>query len=1064
MFCCSLNTNRLCRQRNSEFFEAPRNRLTKYMMTRWRILFLLLLFLQATPPVGAALPDKAGPAEHEILTISADRLDARRKNLDSERKTVEELTAEVRERKKKRDRKLALLQNATVTETTLEQARLAMESAKVNVQSASLDLANEKQQVQTLQDDIITLQHQIDAIKDKQKNQTRLAELQKQTALAKSLLPIDLEYTQLLATHLGLLQKKADLAESWWQSMQAVFQQQQQIRHQESLEDMQHRLQQQEQKVQEETARLQQELTALEEDDPQTPSRRELLQKKIEGMNEALTILKTRIQVQAMKSEHDGMDLTGITHLSVGKLQADMKILKRIAGQLKPMISLTTGRLDVFQQQWTLLQKQYALKNISEELFTREKKILTNLIEQFNSLLSMVQSFNTQIQQDLNHVEMAYGTSVRQSLTARQSLPHEPAAWKNVLVEFSTLPSRLQQLFTQTAYELFSGWTRSSPGKKIIISGLSFILLLLAMALGRLPIIKDGEAARELHFSVKTKIIGLSLLRSCRFWLLSGGILLTSGWIFQIEPTIFRILLLFTIVGFALQVVVKLSYWIFISPLVPLERRQPQLHHMVLWVSGFSALFALLVGLGNIGIFSIHLRDVIDRLFMLLLLPVVYFFLHLRAVLVAGIHPEHKGGFWVHLVALASFSIPLTVLSAAIVGLAGYINLAWFVAGKLALFLLVVIAWIVVRDLVKDLLETIKLHLEKKALEHNLPASMPMASLERVTDLLLFLVALWFLAWLYGWGRGSAADSFLKIWLNHPLFHLNQQAITLANILTSIFLFVLFLYIGSLVRYVTYAWLYGNIRDRGLRNSLSVFTQYAVLVIGALVALNSLGINLTSLTIFAGALGVGIGFGLQNIANNLISGLILLAERPIREEDWVTVGTSQGIVSRIGLRSLVLTTWDNQNVIIPNAELISNPVTNWTLSDNLIRTVFEVGVRYQDDPHKAREVILEAVSMVPEVSLERKPGIYLTEFANSSVNFQVDFFSKLDNQHSRLKIKSKVMFAIWDALKEADIGIPFPQRDIHIKEMPMRSHGETSPLGHKGQPGGQMDNPGREGP
>jgi len=186
--------------------------------------------------------------------------------------------------------------------------------------------------------------------------------------------------------------------------------------------------------------------------------------------------------------------------------------------------------------------------------------------------------------------------------------------------------------------------------------------------------------------------------------------------------------------------------------------------------------------------------------------------------------------------------------------------------------------------------------------------------------------------------------------------------------------------------------------------------------------------------VFAGALGVGIGFGLQNIANNFISGLILLMERPVRAGDWVTVGDYEGEIARIGIRSATLVTWDNQEVIIPNADLISNAFTNWTRSDPIVRTVLVVGVSYDGDPHTAMKVLEEAVIMQPEVMLQPAPCIYLTNFNDSSVDIRVQYYTDV-TQSSRLEVKSKVMLAIWDALKEADIEIPFPQRDVHIREI-----------------------------
>ncbi len=205
--------------------------------------------------------------------------------------------------------------------------------------------------------------------------------------------------------------------------------------------------------------------------------------------------------------------------------------------------------------------------------------------------------------------------------------------------------------------------------------------------------------------------------------------------------------------------------------------------------------------------------------------------------------------------------------------------------------------------------------------------------------------------------------------------------------------------------------------------------------IGLLLSVNLLGIDLTSLAVFAGALGVGIGFGLQNIANNFISGLILLAEHPIRVGDRVTIGDYEGEISAIGIRSTTLTTWDNQDVVIPNAELISNAFFNWTLSNPLVRTVLKVGISYAADPRQAKQVIEEAVSMQPEVLLDPAPRVQLINFGDSSVDFRVLYYMDV-TQFGRMEIKSRVMFAIWDALKEADIEIPFPQCDIHIRELP----------------------------
>lgn len=1005
-------------------------------MNKFRLLLFSLLLISA-PLINTALAESRTPASSTVLS-AADQLSIRGEDLRQEEVTLEKLKGEVKAEENDRERKLRKLQEKPPTETAIEEARLAMESTRVDMQSARLDLANEQQKISSLQTHILDLQDQIDTLADNKvkDTQVQLADLQKKAAENTSLLALAQQHVKLLSMHVDLLQKKSDLAESWWQSTQAVFQQQQQRRHQESVEGLKLRLQKEEQNVQAKASRLQKELESLHGDTPDVVARRELLHKQINAMTESLNVLKSQLKTQGIKSEFNDLNLIELSNASTEELHTDIETLKQLADRVEPMVTLTAGKLNILQQRWALLQKQFALKNISEQSFSQGKIILTDLITQYNALLETQQYLEKQISDNLDQVEHIYGDTIQQSLTARQNLPHDLASWKSLFAEFTSLPKKLREIFIHSIRQITSGWNQADLNQKFIFTGLCLTLVLFTLSLSRLPALPKDAQLEELRFSTKIKMIIFSLLHRSRFSILFGGVLLAAGGIFHLEPPALRVLLLFIVICFGVQLTVKLSYWVFVSPFIPPSLRQPRLHHTVIWATAFSAFFTLLVGLGNLGVFSVQLRNVIDRLFMVVLLLAVYFFLHLRAALISRIRPEKKTKFWVHLVTMASFSIPFTAFSAATIGLAGYINMAWFVSGQLALFLAMILVWMVVRDLVNDLLINWKLRMEQKVQEHALPSSMVLSSLERMIDLVLFLAALWGLSWLYGWGTGTAVDSFLKIWLNYPLFHMGQQVITPIHLTGTLLLLAFFLYLSSLVRHITFAWLYSNINDRGLRNSLSVFTQYGILIIGILIALNTLGIKLTSLTVFAGALGVGIGFGLQTIANNLISGMILLAERPVRVEDWVTVGENQGVVTHIGLRSLTLTTWDNQDVIIPNAQLITAPVTNWTLSDNLLRTIFQVGVRYQDDPHLAKNVILEAVSMVPEVSLERPPKVFLTEFANSSVNFQVAFYSQITGQHSRFETKSKVMFAIWDGLKEADIGIPFPQQDIYIKELP----------------------------
>jgi small-conductance mechanosensitive channel len=187
------------------------------------------------------------------------------------------------------------------------------------------------------------------------------------------------------------------------------------------------------------------------------------------------------------------------------------------------------------------------------------------------------------------------------------------------------------------------------------------------------------------------------------------------------------------------------------------------------------------------------------------------------------------------------------------------------------------------------------------------------------------------------------------------------------------------------------------------------------------------------LTIILGAMSVGIGFGLQNIFNNLVSGLILLFERPIQLGDTVQVGQLTGNVKTIGLRSSNITTFDGAEVIVPNGQLISNEVINWTLSDQKRRIELVVGVAYNSDPELVYRLLSGILNDHAELVKDPGPAVFFSGLGESSLDFTLLFWLS-DYIHSR-RIKSEILFSVFRILKENNIEIPFPQRDLHLRSV-----------------------------
>ena len=221
--------------------------------------------------------------------------------------------------------------------------------------------------------------------------------------------------------------------------------------------------------------------------------------------------------------------------------------------------------------------------------------------------------------------------------------------------------------------------------------------------------------------------------------------------------------------------------------------------------------------------------------------------------------------------------------------------------------------------------------------------------------------------------------------------------------------------------------------DRSLQYAISQIVSNIVLVAGVFIVLDNAGIHLGTLAVFAGAVGVGIGFGLQNIASNFISGLVILAERPITIGDRVEVAGVAGQVQQIRARSTVILTNDNITMIVPNTKFIDSPVTNWTYGDPRVRFRIPVGVAYGSDLEKVRNALVEVARENSHVLPQPAPTVFLETFGESSINLELVVWSKEMSYRPR-RFRSDLNFAIAQKLREAGIEIPWPQRDLHFRD------------------------------
>lgn len=277
--------------------------------------------------------------------------------------------------------------------------------------------------------------------------------------------------------------------------------------------------------------------------------------------------------------------------------------------------------------------------------------------------------------------------------------------------------------------------------------------------------------------------------------------------------------------------------------------------------------------------------------------------------------------------------------------------------------------------------------------------------------------------------------------MQEPLFNLGKSTFTLSTILYLVIsIFLLFFISGKLKKLLADKILAKYNVDIGVRQAISTILRYIVVILGLIIIIQTAGIDMSFITVLAGALGVGIGFGLQNITNNFVSGIVILLERPVKVGDRIEVTTQSGDkisgdVINISSRATTILTNDNIAIIVPNSNLITSAVINWSYTDKRVRFNYVVPVHYKENPETVKKILLDVAKENEGVLKTPIPDVLLDEFADSSINYILRVWTSRYIQKPGV-LRSQLYYAIVKKFRENNIAIPYPQLDLYLKETP----------------------------
>ncbi|MFM7621508.1 MAG: mechanosensitive ion channel family protein [Alphaproteobacteria bacterium] len=354
--------------------------------------------------------------------------------------------------------------------------------------------------------------------------------------------------------------------------------------------------------------------------------------------------------------------------------------------------------------------------------------------------------------------------------------------------------------------------------------------------------------------------------------------------------------------------------------------------------------------------------------------------------------------------------------------LLGYVSLAVYLAFNVTVTLVAVLSFGVLRHLFLWMMRRVTSGKDSGASGEK--SALGIVILEPVLALFLFMVSLSF------WGMPPKS---LEAWLDQYGSGITIGSVTFdfLNIGSAIAIFFI-LYVATRIaqwffseRVLPYTRV-----DGGLKNAVHALTGYVGMGIALLSGMSALGLNMENLAIVLGALSVGIGFGLQAVTSNFISGIVLLFERPIRVGDWIALGEHQGVVRKIRVRSTEIETFQNASIIVPNSQLVTETVTNWMLHDTVARLDVAVGVSYDSDVKRVKEILIAVAQEHPEVRRKPQPFVLFKDFGESALQLELRCFVK--NVFSMQGVASDIRTRIYERFQKEGIEIPYPKRSIHV--------------------------------
>lgn len=927
------------------------------------------------------------------------------------------------------------VQQETITSNMLHRADLAISLAQADLDGSTLTLNAAQQAVLLTQSNIDTLENQAkDLTTLFRASPQQQTQLQTQIENQRALLNLQQERVKVLQQTQSLAERALAMAQDAKTQLQAKYQTQQQALRQQNLDKLAASLQSEQQKWLTKITQLNQQLQHANVTNVANSAIYAQIETGIFEAEERSNLSQIQLDLARMHARFADLTAAPDQTLSLSVLNTTQRQINDLYDQLKDITSMLNDKI-------TLLQKRIKIVMQGMQANTLDQSEAQNSLQSLYSLqTSYHKQFDeaNQLQGQIRDYQIILTAQLSKQLASRQGLPGFDAQ------QWSFWGEKLLQIPALT-WQTIHGLQKSLAEAILDAEFWQWILWLIALALWVFVGVKLHDYLALLIKKLSRRsngtlanqgmIVCLKLLYEHLLGIMSltgfVGLLILLGLSLQL----FSVVIELGLVVLAFRLLISLARFSLLESTTHEEGNDVRLYYRLKWTLRIGGLITAITVLVEYLPIAYDIQDLFGRLFMLFLLVVALVLLRGWEVVPTLVQPylERQQPYLRQLVRWLSLLVPLSILFNSLIGLWGYVELAWNIAAYQGLFLVVMTGYLLARGILAEIMKFFSEQVIRWSRNGWLWSEALLKPLHQVLKIILFLEALIILFKLYGWGSHSFVVTKIGEVLSFHLFVLAGSVIMPWNIIILLAVIAILVWAARWSREFAYRWLFANTKDHGLRNSLSIFTQYTIVVIGILIALRIAGINVTVLTVIASAFAFGMGWGLRDLANNFVSGLLLLIERPVRVGDFVTIGDLDGRVVHIGVRSITVTTDDHKELLVPNADVFSKIFMNWTHRDHIVRTLFTLHVNREDDPHRVRDIILQVLKNIPEIIHNPPPEAYFREMQDILLEFQIEYFLDLRKTATRWAVHSKVLFLLWDRFKMENIHSPEHPHEILLQ-------------------------------